>query len=165
MSDRQQLLRKASQCYLNAGLVDDACRCFEILKDYIRAARLHEQQKRWKEAAQAYSQVQAWLDAARCYEFGNQLVDAADCYLNANEQLKAAWILAEHAHYFKRAHNIAHAINPDTLAESLLREIILARCDVGFDNNNQAAEYLNRVINQLNQLESTNIQFQSIFQK
>ncbi|MCP4696693.1 MAG: hypothetical protein GY862_07575 [Gammaproteobacteria bacterium] len=155
MSDRDKLLRKASQCYLNAGLSDDACRCFDALGDYRRAARLHEEQNRWKEAAQAYAQAQSWLDAARCYLRSEQPAEAAQCYLNGDDKLQAAWIFAEQAHCFKRARSILQQQDfaADSLSDTLTRDIILARCEAGNGDAGKAGKYIHNVIHAFADLE------------
>lgn len=153
MNHREKLLHKASQCYLNAGLTDDACRCFEALKDYGQVARLHEQQERWEDAAVAYSQVQDWLDAARCYQRCEQPIEAAQCYLNGGNRFQAAWVFAEQAHYFNRAQSIIQQIATQSLTDTLVRDIILARCEAGNGDTKNAGKYIHNVIHHFGDLE------------
>jgi len=152
MSSQEKLLRQASECYLKAGLIDDACRCFEKLDDYAKVADLYEQQQRWEKAALGYRSAQLWHEAARCYLRCEQPIEAAQCFLNGNDPFQAAWIFAQQAHLFNRARSILQQVTIESLADELSRDLILARCEAGNGRYQQAGIYLHGVISQFEQL-------------
>ncbi len=152
MSWRAELLRRAANCYLSAARVDDACRCFEQLQEHARAARLHEHQERWLAAARGYEQAGLWQDAARCYERCDWPNEAAACLLQSGERLPAAWLLVDRAQRWRRAHLLAQEITPDSLADRLALELLLARCETAGGHARAAAVRLQRVIEQFDQL-------------
>jgi len=152
MSNREKLLRQASDCYINAGLIDDACRCFEKLGDYVKVAHLYEQQQRWEKAALSYRRAQLWHEAAGCYLRCEQPLEAAQCFLNGNDRFQAAWVFAQQAYLFNRARSILQQVTIESVADELSRDLILACCEAGNGKVQQAGIYLHHVISQFDQL-------------
>lgn len=153
MSEAASLLEKARQCYLAAGWLDDACRLSEQLGDHARAGQLHERQERWEAAAEAYVRAGLWREAARCFERCGRTRDAAECLLKAGEPLAASWLLAETAHRFAHAREIAEQIVPTSPPEELLRTLVVARCEAGTGEHPAAARRLRRAMADLGRLE------------
>lgn len=161
MTERERLLRKASQCYLNSGLVKDASRCYKNLNDYAKLASLYEELGQWEQAAQAYSdlaqehqQIQAWIEAARCFQQCKQYVEAAQCYINAGENLQAAWLFAEYANQFQHAQTLLKKLKATSLVDKLSQAIINARCLLGKGDTEQASQHINDVIQKYETLNS-----------
>jgi hypothetical protein len=152
MSWRAELLRRAANCYLGSDRVDDACRCFEQLGDDARAARLHERRGRWLSAARGYERAGIWTDAARCYERGQLPSAAAECLLKAGDRLQAAWLLAQQAGRWQRAHWLVQEMTSAAPAETLARELVLARCEAAGGHPRAAATRLRQVLSRLGEL-------------
>jgi formylglycine-generating enzyme required for sulfatase activity len=127
---KEELLRKAIQCYFKADMLDDACRCLELL-DNEQTTPLYEQHQSWQQAAEAYQRTERWHKAAHCYLRCEQPVKAGECFLNAEDHFQAAWTFAEHAHLFYRALNLVHSLPMVSELDELIRDVIIARCDVG----------------------------------
>lgn len=142
MSERRALLLRAAECYLGAGLRDDACRCLEGAGDYAGAARHYESLGRLDQAALAYRLGRAWRDAARCLLACNRPLEAAQSLENAGEPLAAAWVLAEIAQRYDRARALAQSVAPETLAATMERQLVLARCEAGNGSRARAAGLL-----------------------
>lgn len=154
MSERARLLRKASQCYLNEGLVQDACRCLEAMDDYIKAGKLYEQEGEWLNAARAFEKAAVWSEAARCYQQVEAYENAARCFVQAGDTLQAAWFYAGFVHQFKHARRILQEYPVDTLGEQLLVNSILARCESGEGNIAKASQYLDEIIRRFGEVEA-----------
>lgn len=154
MSQAPSLLDKALQCYLAAGWLDDACRVSEQLGDFARAGQLHERQGRSEEAAKAYARAGLWREAARCFERCDRPAEAADCLLKAGENLAASWLLAERAHRFVHALDVAQRLAPASPGEELFRELVVARCEAGTGEHGAAARRLRAAMAKLKDLES-----------
>ncbi|HAI70251.1 MAG TPA: hypothetical protein DCM38_12550, partial [Gammaproteobacteria bacterium] len=56
MNTRDELLRKAIDCYEQAGQIDDMCRCLKALGEYSQAAVLYEQNNEPWQVAWMYAQ-------------------------------------------------------------------------------------------------------------
>ena len=126
--DTSELLQKAARCYAIAGWADDACRMFEELGDDRHAAPYHEQQGRWEQAARCYARAGEWQNAARCYLRCDQPDEAAECLSKAGQIQQAAWVWADQAHRFRRAESAVRGIVPESDADRLAVELIMARC-------------------------------------
>lgn len=155
MSERAKLLRKASQCYLNEGLVHDACRCLEAFGDHIKAGKLYEQQGDWWQAAYAFEKAGVWSEAARCYRQFEAYNDAARCYVPAGDIFQAAWLYAGFVHQFNSARRLLQECPVDSVGDKLLAKTILARCESGEGNAVKASLYLGEVIQHLGEVGST----------
>jgi hypothetical protein len=140
------LLFRAAQCYLRAGWQDDACRCFERAGDHARAARLHRDAGRWRQAAAGFESAGLWRDAADCHLRNGAPVEAAECLLEAGDALAAGWLLADRAHRFARARAVAGGVEAGTPAAERMRDLILARCEVGMGLGVEAARRLQTVL-------------------
>jgi hypothetical protein len=142
MGDRQSLLLRAAECYLGAGLRDDACRCLEQAGDFAGAARQYESLGRPEQAAAAYQHGRLWHEAARCFLACGRPLDAAQSLENAGVPLQAAWVLAEVAQRYDRARALAHTAAPETPAQILEHRLVLARCEAGNGHRRRAADLL-----------------------
>jgi hypothetical protein len=144
MSDRQSLLLRAAECYLGAGLRDDACRCLEQAGDFAGAARQYESLGRPEQAAAAYQHGRLWREAARCFLACDRPLDAAQSLQNADDPLGAAWVLADLAQRYDRARALAQTATPagDRPAQVLAHQLVLARCEAGNGNRRRAADLL-----------------------
>lgn len=142
MSDRQALLLRAAECYLGAGLRDDACRCLEGAGDFAAAARHYEALGRPDQAAVAYQFGRLWRDAARCFLACGRPLDAAQALENAGEPLAAAWVLAEVAQRYDRARALAQSVTPETAPRTMERQLVLARCEAGNGSRVRGADLL-----------------------
>lgn len=151
----QDLFLRAAQCYVRAGWVDDAGRCFEEAGRPLEAARLYEQRQQWGLAAQAYAEAAEWEAAGRCYLRSGEPEPAADCLLKAGRQLEAAWVLAQDLDQFRRAQDLADAVDVTGLddvgasGDALLHELVLARCEAGLRKSKEAARRLRRLLDAL----------------
>ncbi|MCP5419575.1 MAG: hypothetical protein H6970_04275 [Gammaproteobacteria bacterium] len=146
MTPGREYLRRAARCYLQAGLLDEACRCFERLPDARQAALLHERQRRWAQAAAWYERVPAWKEAARNHERCEQYEAAAQCWLQAGERLLAAWTLADRASRISRVRELLSGFEPAGSVQALELRLIRARCLAGEEERPVAARCLRDVV-------------------
>lgn len=142
MSDRQVLFRRAADCYLRAGLRDDACRCLEEAGEFAAAGREYEALRRPEQAAGAYQRGRLWREAARCLLAAGRPLDAARAFESAGELLAAAWVLADTVGRYDHARAVAVGVATATPAESIERALVMARCEAGNGNRRHAAELL-----------------------
>ncbi|HLX10923.1 MAG TPA: hypothetical protein VKY89_23945 [Thermoanaerobaculia bacterium] len=153
MSEPVSLLEKARQCYLAAGWLVDACRLSENLGDHARAAQLNERLGRVEAAAEAYARAGLWRDAARCFESCGRPREAAECLVESGEFLAASWLLADRAHRFAHAREVAARLEPASPAEALLRDLVVARCEQGGGEPAAAARRLRQAAAGLGRIE------------
>jgi hypothetical protein len=146
------LLRQAAKCYVEAQWADDACRVFEQVGNFARAAYYHEKQSRWARAAHFYALAGQWRSAARCYLLCDSPVEAADCLLRVNQPLNAAWYLSHLAHHFVRAESVARTVIPASRAEKLGIDLVVARCQAGTGAHGRAARELRSIVEQFGEL-------------
>lgn len=144
MSDRRELYQRAAECYVGAGLLDDACRCHEAAGDFITAGRLHERLERQGRAARSYELGRAWHDAARCWLDAGRPIDAARCLEQGEALLEAAWIFAERAHRYDRARALAARVRPEGPGEQAAQALVLARCAAGKGDRRHGALLLSQ---------------------
>jgi tetratricopeptide (TPR) repeat protein len=154
MTRHQDYWRRAADGYRRAGLLDDACRCFEQLEDARQAALLHERRGRWARAAAWYERIPAWEDAARCHTWDGQGEAAARCWSRAGDRLRAGWALAEQARRFAQARDLLREFTPVEAGEALGLELVLARCQAGMGGHHAAASGLRNVIQQFARVET-----------
>ena len=144
-----ELLKKAAQCYVKAGWLEDACRVWEQLGEYQQAAQIYEEQENWEKAAQCYEQEKDWPNAARCYLMCDQAETAANCWLEAGERLQAAWIWADK---LKQVYQVKAELSdfiPQTEIEELEIELITARCYASSGEKRESALIIREQLNQL----------------
>ena len=144
-----ELLKKAAQCYVKAGWLEDACRVWEQLGEYQKAGQIYEEQENWEKAAQCYEQGKNWASAARCYLMCEQPEIAANCWLAGGETLQAAWIWADK---LKQVYQVKAELSdfiPQTEIEELEIELITARCHASSGKKGESALIIREQLDQL----------------
>lgn len=151
---REELLRRAARCYLTANLMDDATRLFLETGDGHAAGLCLERLGRYEEAARTYRRIPEWDHAARCFLRAGLPAEAGEALVMAEDHLQAGWVLAHLAQHYVRATALATAFVPNSEAERLGREVVLARCEAGTQHPVEAAVRLGHVAAAMSQIHS-----------
>jgi tetratricopeptide (TPR) repeat protein len=145
----RDLLQRAGRCYAAAGWGDDACRVYEQLGDFQRAAVYHEQQGRWLEAGQCYESMGEWQRAARCFMKCDEWEKAAECLGKSGEMIEAGWLWAHRLHRYRHARESVQRVEIRNERDRLGFEVVLSRCEIGLDEPAAAAVRMKNIISML----------------
>ena len=140
--NRQELLQKAAQCYIQAGWLTEACRVWVQIGDYHQAAQIYEQQSQWAEAASCYRQAQNWSKAAFCYLKDGQAEAAAECWIAGGETLKAAWLWVSQLKQVYRTKESLSSFVVETEIQRIEIELINAHCEASRGKKRSSAKRL-----------------------
>eukprot|EP00929_Paragymnodinium_shiwhaense_P001903 TRINITY_DN102114_c0_g1_i1.p1 TRINITY_DN102114_c0_g1~~TRINITY_DN102114_c0_g1_i1.p1 ORF type:complete len:2251 (+),score=371.14 TRINITY_DN102114_c0_g1_i1:506-6754(+) len=112
------LLKKASECFLEGQKFKDAAKAYELLEDFINAAKCYQQAKMWPQAGRAWVQAGRLEDALRAYfngscwpEFATEAANAARMSQPVLEEKVLRDLLR------KACRHIAQLISGNTLTE------------------------------------------------
>jgi len=149
--EKRALLKKAAECYVKAGWLNDACRVWEEMGEYEQAAPTHEQLGNWLQAAYCYEQMENWKKAADCYLKGEQAETAANIWLKAGDPLKAAWIWVDSLKQNYRTQGAMSQIVPQTATQAIEKELIIARWEANRGNKGESGKRLREQIEPIRQ--------------
>ncbi len=139
MTTPRQLLASAADCYMRAGSLRDGARCLVAIEDHHAAGRLYERASEPGMAAECFERAGDFLAAARCHQAAGDASRAIDCFVRADRALDAGWLACDEGHMV-RARRILRGADARTRAETMRRELGLARCEVAGPRRSAALE-------------------------
>ncbi|MFE4972061.1 hypothetical protein ACFRAR_08075 [Kitasatospora sp. NPDC056651] len=93
MTGRTALLRKAAECFVEAGAYTDAARCYDALGRLRTSADVYVRAGETERAGEAYRLAGDPEQAARCFRALGLTDRAAACWAEHDRPLDAAWEL------------------------------------------------------------------------